>query len=161
MVWHDMTWHDMICDISCIIYHISYMIHDMTWHDMIKLSLWNCPPKYKPQLKLHEYYKLEIHHSRLIHEKEESEISLRLRLRTQKRHTTPRPFGRTMEFPLWVRKTENHRGADHAFTKGIRDRRQWSQVRYHNNCPASGDFQRRMVQGNIHIFLAIWIDSIL
>ena len=57
---------------------------------------------------IHEYCKLSIYHSRILndiekqHVKEESESSLRLRLRTQKKHTTPRPFGRAMGCPLWV-----------------------------------------------------------
>ena len=58
-------------------------------------SLSSYPPKYKTEI--HEYYKLSTYHSRISNdiekkqEKEESEISLRLR--TQKKHTTPRAFG--------------------------------------------------------------------
>ena len=57
--------------------------------------------------QIHEYCKLSISQSNIKwywkrHEKEEGESLLRLRVRTQKRHTTPRPFGRAVGCPLWV-----------------------------------------------------------
>ena len=90
------------------------------------------------------------------HEKVESEISLNTKIKTQKRHPAPRPSGQLRGVPSeffaentqWdIRvlctlswKAEHHRDADHAFAIGIRDRRQWRQVRHHCNCPDSRDF---------------------
>ena len=42
-VWHDMTWHDKIYDMTLhdIYYTTWYMMYGMTWHDMIWYMIWH------------------------------------------------------------------------------------------------------------------------
>ena len=50
-------------------------------------------------------------------------------------------------------KTENHRETDHAIAIGIRARRERWQIRHLSKCPASWDFQPRIIQDNIQDLL--------